>query len=94
MEVPVETNIETKIQEDNPLSLMQKQFEELTESMTKVRKKLFGELGEMKKTFVVIQKENEDLKSMLEEFRHVQIHRTDRQECGFFDVSKHQEATG
>ncbi len=94
MEAPVEVGIENKVSEETPFSIMQKQFDELTDSMGKVRRKLFGELAEMKKVFVTIQKENEDLKSMLKEIEDGKIRWSDRQECSVFDVSKHQEAAG
>ena len=90
MEAQLEISVENKIQEETPFSLMQKQFEELADSMGKVRRKLFGELAEMKKVFVTIQKENEDLKAMLKEIKNEQNY-THRQDGCEFDVSEHQK---
>jgi len=63
--IQLELNIENKTPEEIRLSLMQKQIDQMNESMGKVRRKLFAEMGEMKKTYSQVQKENEELKSIL-----------------------------
>ena len=45
------------------LSLMQKQIDEMRESMGKVRRKMFAELGEVKKMHDTLIKEYADLKT-------------------------------
>lgn len=49
---------------------MQKQINEINESTGKVRKKLFSEIGELKKICQILQIENEILKNSLREFKN------------------------
>ena len=91
MEIQLELNIENKSPEEMSLSLMQKQFDELTVSMGKVRRKIFAELGEMKKLMGLVQQENEELKSILKDATHGKTQWTYAQNGCLFDVSKHQE---
>ena len=94
MEIQLEFNVENKSREELAADLVLKQFAELHNSMGKVRRKLFAELGEMKKHFAIIQMENEELKSMLKEFTHGKTQWTYAQNDCLFDVSKHQELAG
>ena len=67
MEIQLELNIDNKNPEEMRIYLMQKQINEMNESMGKVRRKLFSEMGEMKKSYEELKKENENLKLMFRE---------------------------
>ncbi len=60
--VQLELNFQDKSFEEMTLISMQKQMDAMQESMHKVRKKLFGELGEVKKLYAALFQENETLK--------------------------------
>lgn len=65
--VQLELNLQEKSLEQMTLDSMQKQIELMHESMHKVRRKLFGEMGELKKLFTQIQQENEYLRAKIAE---------------------------
>lgn len=89
--VQLEFNFDDKNPEEMQLHLMQKQIDEFCQSMDKVRRKLFSELGEMKKVCASLQKENEDLKATLKEIKHGKTQETDGQADSLFDVREYQE---
>lgn len=94
MDIQLEFNFDGKTAEEMTLYHMQKQVDKLCGSMEKVRKKLFAELGEVKKQYVTLQQENEDLKSIVKELRYGKTQWTYGQNGSLFDVRKYQEATG
>lgn len=94
MEIQLEFNFDNKTPEEMTLYIMQQQIDKLCVTTEKVRKKLFSELGEMKKVCAALQEENEQLKSTIQEIRHGKTQWTYRQNGYLFDVSKHQEAVG
>ena len=61
----LEFNLESLTPEQLTLSIMQNQLHVMNESMGKVRRKLFAELGEVKKLYLQMKTENEDLKSKI-----------------------------
>lgn len=63
--IQLELNFQEKSFEEMTLISMQKQLDAMSESMGKVRRKLFGEMGEMKKLYAVLFQENEQLKSQI-----------------------------
>ena len=63
--IQLELNFQQKTSEEMTLCLMQKQIDEMHESMGKVRRKLFGEMGEVKKAYAILLAEHEGLKSQL-----------------------------
>ncbi len=63
--VQLELNFQDKSIQEMTFDSMQKQLDAMQESMHKVRKKLFGELGEVKKQFSALLSENEVLKYKL-----------------------------
>ena len=65
MEVQLELNLEEKTEADAKLDLMQKQLDAMNESMGKVRRKVFAEVGELKKLVFGLQQENETLKHQI-----------------------------
>ena len=70
METQLELNIEAKTSDEMQLHLMQKQIAEMNESMGKVRRKLFFELGAMKKEFADLAQENNKLRLQLNQMRN------------------------
>lgn len=92
--IQLEFNLENRSEEEMHLYMMQKQIDEMCQSMNKVRKKLFAEVGEMKKLCDRLQKENMDLKDALKELKN-EPQKTNwiyGQNGRFFDVSEPQEA--
>lgn len=68
--IQLELNFQEKSFEEMTLISMQKQLDAMHESMGKVRRKLFGELGEVKKQFSALLSENEVLKYKLNSLCH------------------------
>lgn len=62
MSVQLEFNLDNKSPEEVKEAIMQKQIDEACESMDKVRRKLFAELGQLKKEWAQLKQENEELK--------------------------------
>jgi hypothetical protein len=94
MEIQLEFNFDGKTPEEMTLYHMQKQIDKLCISMEKVRKKLFAEQGELKKQYLTLQQENDDLKSIVQEIKHGKTQWTYGQNGSLFDVRKYQEAAG
>jgi len=84
--IQLEFNIENKSSQDRQLSDMQKQINQISESMGKVRRKIFSEVSEVKKLCAELKKENEQLKSMLKESTNEKIEWTYGQGGCLFDV--------
>jgi archaellum component FlaC len=63
--IQLELNLENKTVEELKLDLMQKQLDQMSDSMGKVRKKLFAEMGEVKKLYAQAQREAEELKILI-----------------------------
>jgi hypothetical protein len=66
----LEFNLENLSPEQLTLSVMQNQLHVMNESMGKVRRKLFAELGEVKKLYAEMKNENESLKSKINTLHH------------------------
>lgn len=94
MEIQLEFNFENRTPEEMTLYTMQKQVDKICLSMEKVRKKLFAEMGEVKKVCALMKQENDDLKSKLQEFTNVKTEWTYGQDGCLFDARKHQEIAG
>jgi len=90
--IQLEFNIENKSPEELRLFLMEKQIQEMNDSMGKVRRKLFSEMGEMKKLFYELQKETYELKMMLKEIKNEKIEWTYGQNDCLFDVQEYRKA--
>ncbi len=63
--IQLEFNLDDFDEYDIRLSCMQKQLDAMNESMGKVRRKIFAEVGELKKLIHCLQQENELLKNRL-----------------------------
>ena len=68
--IQLEFNLESLSPEQLTLVTMQKQLEIMNDSMGKVRRKLFAELGEVKKMYQQMKMENDDLKSKIHLIGH------------------------
>jgi hypothetical protein len=65
--IQLEFNIDSSSEEDYRFSCMQKQINEMNDSMGKVRRGVFREVGELKKIVLGLREENETLKRKLGE---------------------------
>lgn len=92
--IQLELNIENNSSEQIELSLMQKQIDKMEDSMGKVRRRLFSELGEMKKICVNLKKENEELKSILKELKNEKTEWTYEKEGWLFGLQEYRQAIG
>ena len=68
--IQLEFNLENLPPEQLTLSIMQNQLHVLNESMGKVRRKLFAELGEVKRLYLQMKTENDELKSKIHLLGH------------------------
>lgn len=59
-------NLDNVTEEEHHLAMMQRQIDELVESMGKVRRKMFAELGEVKRICEDLKEENANLRQALE----------------------------
>ncbi len=71
--IQLELNIENESPKQTRLSQMQKQIDEMSESIGKVRRKLFSEMGELKKLCAELQNENKQLKILLKELKNERL---------------------
>lgn len=73
MTIQLEFNLENETTENIKLASMQKQIDIMSESVGKVRKKMFAELGEVKKLLHTLKTENETLKKEIRELKGEKI---------------------
>jgi hypothetical protein len=73
---------------------IEKKFEDLEESMGKVRRKLFAELGEVKKICFSLKLQNEILKNLLKEINPNKIEYSYLENGMLFDIKEPKEACG
>jgi len=93
-DIQLELNIDNKTPQELQFLLMQQQIDNLADSMGKVRRKLFSELGEIKKLYFDVQKENEELKAKLQELCYGKTEWIYGQNGCLFDVREYQQAIG
>lgn len=74
----IQLEFEMSKNEHTQLESMQHQMDQMRASMDKVRKKLFAELSEVKKTIGSLELENEQLRAILKELKD---HKTEWQYC-------------
>lgn len=65
----LEFNLDNTSPEEMQMTSMQKQIEEISISMDKVRKRLFAELSEVKKLYADLKKEHDDMKALFKEVK-------------------------
>jgi len=85
--VQLEFNFENKPPIEVELDYLKKHVADIQESTGKVRRKLFAEMGELKK-------EIQQLKDLIEGMNHEKVEWVYGQEGCLFDVSKHKKAGG
>ena len=90
-EIQLEMNLDNLSENDLKLALMQKQISDMHESMGKVRRKLFGELGEVKKLVARLQEENELLHKSIKESKNEQTDWIYAEGGYLFDVRQSQK---
>ena len=92
--IQLEFNVDNESESDVKFSLMQKQIDVMNESMGKVRRKLFGEMSEMKKNYQELKNENEALKQQLKEIKNEKDEWYYTKEGALFGVRESQAACG
>lgn len=90
--IQLEFNINNESDADIKFSLMKKQLDEMHESMGKVRRKLFSQMGEMQKLCLELKTENENLKQAIKEMRNDKTEWIYGQDGSLFDVRENQGA--
>ena len=92
--VQLEFNVENKTPEEVWMSMMQKQIDLVCESAGKVRRKLFSEMGEMKKLYSELKQENQELKTLLRGIHNEKTEWIYTQNENLFHVREYHRATG
>ncbi len=88
VDIQLELNIENKSAEEVHADIMQKQIDALCESLTKTRKKLFAEVGALKKMLGEILIENDRLKDALSKTNHEKVEWLYKQDECLFEVKE------
>ncbi len=95
----LEMNLDNLSNNDLKFVEMEKQINTMSESLHKVRKKLFAEIGELKKTLTSVQLSNVEILQQLHEANEKLGVRNDvkfsyeKKDC-LFSIAEVQEATG
>ena len=84
--IQLELNLQAKSQEQMTFDTMQKQIDLMYESMGKVRRKLFGEMGEIKKKYADLEQQHELLKIKLMQYTKQKTEWDYEIEGSLFDV--------
>ena len=92
--IQLEFNLKDESDIDVKLSIMQKQIVAMEESMGKVRRKMFSQLGEMQKICLEVKNENEILKEALRKMKNEEIDWTFGKQGTLFDVYQCKQASG
>lgn len=92
--IQLELNLKGETDMELKISSMQKQLEDMHESMGKVRRKLFSEMGDLKKSFFDLQKENEKLKLCIKDRSHEKQEWSYKEEGCLFNVSEYSKSAG
>lgn len=90
MNSQLELNLDNKSPQDLAFDEMRKQLEEMNESMGKVRRKLFAELGEVKKLYIEMKNENENLKTTIGLLKNEKTQWIYHKNDCLFDLCDHQ----
>ncbi len=95
----LEMNLDNLSNSDLKFVDMQKEISTMSESLHKVRKKLFAEIGELKKTLTAVQLSNAEILTQLQEaneklgLRNEIKFDYEKKDC-LFSIAEAQEATG
>ena len=88
LDVQLEFNLEDKTPEELKVYYLQKQIQEMNESLGKMRRRMFAEIGELKKVFANVLSENELLKSQMKELKNEREEWTYKENGSLFDVRR------
>lgn len=88
IDIQLELNLADHTPEDLKIYYLQKQMEEMNEGLGKMRRRLFAEIGEMKKVYSNLLTENELLKSQVMELRNERTEWTYKESGYLFDVRR------
>jgi len=86
MAIQLELNLFDLSDSDHKLDQMQRQIEDMHDSFSKVRRKMFYQIAEMNKVILSIQKENSELKERLRKLHETKTH---EKENYLFNVSEY-----
>jgi len=89
----LEFNLEDRTELQLQVEYMRKHIDDKCESMDKVRRKLFSELGELKKVCFRLMTENEELKAAIKEIRNEKTEWEYAKGDYLFNVREYQEST-
>ena len=92
--IQLEFNLDNETDSEAKLSYMQKQIDDMHESMGKVRRKLFAQVGEIQKEHYALKQENVELKKTLKEMKGEKTEWIYAQGDSLFDVREYQKACG
>jgi len=88
LDIQLEFNLEDKTPEELKVYYLQKQIQEMNESLGKMRRRMFAEIGELKKVFAKVLSENELLKSQVKELKNEREEWTYKENGSLFDVRR------
>lgn len=77
---------------EGKVDFISKRVDIMNESMGKVRKKLFAEIGQLKSLLLAIQVENESLKESVRKLKNEKTEYIYGQDGNLFDVREYQKA--
>ena len=86
MTLQLELNIDNLSPNDFALQQMQRQIDDACESMAKVRRKMFAELGQLKKQMAILQKENAELSALIDSLGDKKIEWDYHRDDCLFDI--------
>lgn len=90
--IQLELNIQGASDNDMKLDIMQKQIDSMNESMGKVRRKLFAEVGILKKSLLELANENQTLKNQFMKLEDKKTEWTYGQNGLLFDIKELKQA--
>lgn len=91
-ELQLEFNLDNKTPYEVKISQLENQVYEISTSLGKVRRRLFSELGQMKKLYLELQKENQELKNILQDREHEPTQWRYAENDYLFDIQEHNKA--
>jgi len=94
LDIQLEFNLEDKTPEELKIYYLEKQMHEMHESLGKMRRRMFAEIGELKKVFAKVLSENELLKSKVMELKNEREDWTYGQDGYLFNVRGAEENRG
>lgn len=84
--IQLEFNVTDETESEIKIAIMQKQLDAMHESMGKVRRKLFSQMGELQKLYLELKTDNEILREVLRELKNEKTEWIYTQGGNLFDV--------